>query len=113
MSPFSGEIGEITHPRPKVEIWAFPAKKDAMGISGGLVKMEGVRSGGNSTIVYFGSKDCTTEYGRVRKSGGKTDREKMSSANTASSLSRWTPRATCSACTRWSDLSCPPHLGKM
>jgi len=63
---------------PDLEIWAFPMKMDKTGASGALVKMEGVPSGGNSTLVYFHSADCSVEAARVVKSGGRIQREKMS-----------------------------------
>lgn len=51
---------------------------DGGGASGALVKMEGVPSGGNSTLVYFSCTDCALEQGRVTASGGRVYREKMS-----------------------------------
>jgi hypothetical protein len=61
-----------------LEIWAFPQVKDRMGTSGALVKMAGVPSGGNSTLVYFACDDCGIEAARVAGAGGKLQREKMS-----------------------------------
>ena len=61
-----------------LEIWAFPQVKDKMGTSGALVKMAGVPSGGNSTLVYFACDDCAIEAARVAGAGGKLQREKMS-----------------------------------
>ena len=43
-----------------------------------LVKMQGVASGGNSTLVYFMCDDCAVEEGRVKPSGGKVEKAKMS-----------------------------------
>lgn len=63
---------------PDLEIWAFPMERDKIGASGALVKMEGVPSGGNSTLIYFHSPDCSAEAARVVKSGGRIQREKMS-----------------------------------
>jgi len=63
---------------PDLEIWAFPMEMDKAGASGALVKMEGVQSGGNSTLVYFHSTDCAIEAARVSKAGGRIQREKMS-----------------------------------
>ena len=42
-------------PSPEAELWAFPMAPNAAGAAGALVKMEGMPSGGNSTIVYFAS----------------------------------------------------------
>ena len=55
----------------------FPGDMENYGSNGALVKMEGVKAGGNSTLVYFGSEDCTTEESRVEKSGGKLFKSKM------------------------------------
>lgn len=63
---------------PDLEIWAFPMMKDKMGTGGALVKMEGVSSGGNSTLVYFACADCAIEAARVVKFGGRIHKEKMS-----------------------------------
>lgn len=61
-----------------LEIWAFPMMKDKFGASGALVKMNGLPSGGNSTLVYFHCADCSVEAARVVKFGGRIQREKMS-----------------------------------
>jgi predicted enzyme related to lactoylglutathione lyase len=63
---------------PGMEMFAFPMQHDRFGASGTLVKMEGVPSGGNSTIVYFSSSDCAIEASRVIKAGGKMFKEKFS-----------------------------------
>jgi hypothetical protein len=39
--------------------------------SGALVKMEGFKPGGNGTIVYFDSENCSIEEERISASGGK------------------------------------------
>ena len=46
--------------------------------AGALVKMQGVPSGGNSTLVYFGCEDCSVEEGRATKSGGRIHKNKFS-----------------------------------
>lgn len=61
---------------PDVELWAFPMEMGKWGAGGALVKMEGVPSGGNSTIIYFSCEDCAVESGRVIAAGGKIQREK-------------------------------------
>lgn len=48
------------------------------GASGALVQMNGVPSGGNSTIIYFVSNDCSVEESRVESAGGKVFKPKMS-----------------------------------
>jgi predicted enzyme related to lactoylglutathione lyase len=63
---------------PGLEMWAFPMAMDRLGTSGSLVKMEGVPSGGNSTLVYFSCADCAVEAARAAELGGRVQREKMS-----------------------------------
>jgi len=60
------------------EMWAFPMAMEGMGASGALVKMDGVPSGQNSTLVYFSCADCAVEASRVTASGGKIHRDKFS-----------------------------------
>jgi predicted enzyme related to lactoylglutathione lyase len=61
-----------------LEMWVFPMSADRAGIGGSLVKIPGVRSGGNSTLVYFACEDCAVEAGRIESAGGKVEREKIS-----------------------------------
>lgn len=61
-----------------MQMKSFPSDMKSQGSSGALVKMDGVQAGGNSTVVYFHSKDCTTEENRVAKAGGKIFKPKMS-----------------------------------
>ena len=63
---------------PGMDMWAFAMEMNASGASGALVKMQGVPSGGNSTLVYFGCEDCAVEEGRVTKSGGRIHKNKFS-----------------------------------
>lgn len=60
------------------ELWAFPMSTEGTGAPGALVKMDGVASGGNSTLVYFSCVDCAVEASRVAAAGGEVEREKMS-----------------------------------
>ncbi len=64
--------------KPELELWSFPMSMDIAGASGALVKMEGVSSGGNSTLVYFSCTDCATEEARVVEFGGSIQRGKTS-----------------------------------
>lgn len=48
------------------------------GASGALCQMDGMPSGGNSTIVYFITEDCAVEESRVAGAGGSVIRPKMS-----------------------------------
>lgn len=61
-----------------LEMRAFKMERDLWGAAGALVKMEGVCSGGNSTLVYFSCEDCATEAGRVIAAGGQIARPKFS-----------------------------------
>jgi len=63
---------------PGMDMLAFPMEMNAPGASGALVKMQGVPSGGNSTLIYFGCEDCSVEEGRVTKSGGRIHKKKFS-----------------------------------
>jgi len=63
---------------PDMEMWTFPMLDNAAGAMGALVKMEGVASGGNSTLVYFTCVDCAVEAGRVQENGGQVIKEKFS-----------------------------------
>ena len=62
---------------PGIEMWAFPMNTGSAGASGALVRMPGVPSGGNSTLVYFSCDDCATEAGRVTGAGGTIQKEKF------------------------------------
>ena len=61
-----------------LEMWAFPMHRDGTGASGALVRMPGLPSGGNSTIVYFSCADCATEAKRAAGNGGKVFKDKFS-----------------------------------
>ena len=63
---------------PGMEMWSFPMQMDKVGTGGSLVKMEGVPSGGNSTIVYFACEDCAVEAALAEKHGGRIQTPKMS-----------------------------------
>jgi predicted enzyme related to lactoylglutathione lyase len=63
---------------PDLEMWAFPMVMDRTGAGGALVRMEGVPSGGNSTLIYFACTDCAVEAASAAEHGGKVFREKMS-----------------------------------
>ena len=63
---------------PAMDMWAFPMKTGNTGAPGALVRMPGIPSAGNSTLVYFTCLDCATEAGRVAKAGGRIQKEKFS-----------------------------------
>jgi predicted enzyme related to lactoylglutathione lyase len=60
------------------EMWAFPGNQNSYGTPGSLVKMDGVPSGGNSTLVYFQCADCAVEGARIVPAGGKVVKDKFS-----------------------------------
>lgn len=63
---------------PSFEMWMFPLRSaQSYGAHGALVKMDGVRAGGNSTIVYFSCDDCMIESARAVQQGGTLFREKF------------------------------------
>ncbi|MCX2681566.1 VOC family protein [Galbibacter sp. EGI 63066] len=77
------KLDELPMPEPmegenKMEMLAFPMDMEATGAGGTLVKMDGVKAGGNSTLVYFGSEDCSVEESRIEKAGGKVLQTKQS-----------------------------------
>ena len=73
------ELSELPNPTPEapMQMLAFPMDM-GKNASGSLVKMEGFKAGGNSTIVYFVCDDCAIEEGRVVKAGGKVFKSKLS-----------------------------------
>ena len=60
------------------ELWSFPQSFTDYGAAGALAKMEGVSSGGNSTLVYFTCADCAVEAKRAAAAGGQIVKEKFS-----------------------------------
>lgn len=76
-SVFETKLQKLNAPFPEIELWSFPKEEGQYGITGALVKMNGVSSGKNSTIVYFHCIDCAIEESRVVQSGGRIDRSKM------------------------------------
>ena len=60
------------------ELWSFPQSMTGYGASGALARMEGMPSGGNSTLIYFSCADCGVEAGRVEAAGGRILKPKFS-----------------------------------
>lgn len=56
----------------------FPFDPKGLNITGALVEKEDFIVSSNNTVVYFESKDCTTEENLVAQAGGKIIRPKMS-----------------------------------
>jgi predicted enzyme related to lactoylglutathione lyase len=77
-SVFHAKLEKLNTPDTNMEMWGFPMVMDQVGASGALVKMDGVASGGNGTMVYFSCTDCAVEAASVAQYGGKVYREKMS-----------------------------------
>lgn len=75
---FQYKLEKLSNPNDaSIEMYSFPMTQDMVGAGGALVKMKGVPSGGNSTIVYFSSRDCAIEEARVVAAGGQIHRSKM------------------------------------
>lgn len=51
---------------------------DAIGVTGALVKMPDVASGGNSVIVYFMCADCAVTAAKAEEAGGRIHMPKTS-----------------------------------
>lgn len=76
---FQIQLERLNNPNDsKLEMWKFPSDMNQGGSSGALVKMPGFSSTGNSTIVYFGSADCSIEETRVKDAGGRVEKSKFS-----------------------------------
>ena len=65
-------------PSGDLEMLAFPGDPEGAGSSGALVRIPGVPSGGNSTLVYFGCDDCAVPEARIAAAGGRVHRSKLS-----------------------------------
>jgi predicted enzyme related to lactoylglutathione lyase len=62
-----------------LKMLAFPADMESRNkTSGALVQAQEIAAGGNSTVVYFSSEDCSVEEVRVKDAGGEVVRSKMS-----------------------------------
>jgi len=71
------KLTKLDAPSGELLMMSFPMEKDASGATGALVKMDGVKAGGNSTVVYFVSDDCANEASRVESAGGKIMKPKF------------------------------------
>jgi predicted enzyme related to lactoylglutathione lyase len=71
-------LTKLESPVPDLEMWQFPSDMTATGASGALAKMQGVKPGGISTVVYFACEDCAVEAARVVPAGGRIKDPKMS-----------------------------------
>lgn len=75
---FATQLQKLNAPIPGIELWAFPMAMENYGAAGALVKMEGMASGGSSTLVYFSCQDCAVEARRAAEAGGRVEHVKMS-----------------------------------
>ena len=75
-------MAELPNPTDDpLKMMMFSSDENSMtqtGASGALCQMEGMPSGGNSTLVYFITEDCAVEESRVTGAGGNVFRPKMS-----------------------------------
>ncbi len=71
------KMEKMDSPASDTKMVAFPMKMDLPNISGTLVKMEGLKSGGSSTIVYFDTQECSNEEARVATAGGEVFKKKI------------------------------------
>lgn len=76
-SLFQVTLNKLSSPASDLEMWAFPSDMKSYGVSGSIVKMAGVPSGGNSTLVYFHCEDCAVEAERAAGAGGQVCRPKF------------------------------------
>jgi predicted enzyme related to lactoylglutathione lyase len=79
-SVFATQFTRLENPGqpPGMELWAFPVNENAIGVTGALVKMPGVASGGNSVIVYFMCPDCAATAAKAEQAGGRIHMPKTS-----------------------------------
>ena len=71
------DMGDPTNQNLKMAAFPFTMER-LSGASGALIQMEDYPVGGNSTIVYFTSLDCSVEQSRVQAAGGNVVKPKMS-----------------------------------
>ncbi|WP_375753821.1 VOC family protein [Vibrio sp. HN007] len=78
-SVFAVTLEPIESPKgSELEMLGFPSNMEQYGASGAIVKMENIKAGGNSTMVYFSCEDCAVEEARVEAAGGKVQQSKFS-----------------------------------
>ncbi len=72
------KLEKLEAPTSELQMMAFPMSMTSPGASGAVCKMEGVKAGGGSTMVYFSCEDCGVEASRIETAGGKLERPKTS-----------------------------------
>ncbi len=75
---FEFELTPLGNPTDEtIQMLAFPADPETKNMTAGaLVHFKGLKAGSNSTVVYFFSKDCGIQEGRVKEAGGEIFRPK-------------------------------------
>lgn len=63
---------------PGLDMRMFSGDMEKYGATGAICKMDGVKAGGNSTMVYFSCDDCAVEAARIESFGGKLVQAKFS-----------------------------------
>lgn len=60
-----------------LEMHMFPSDHEKYGSPGAICRMDGVKAGCNSVMVYFTCDDCAVEASRVEDNGGKLVSDKF------------------------------------
>ena len=74
-SVFQVELTRMEFDQP--EMWIFPWDENGQGISGALVKMDGISPASGGSVVYFECQNCATPLERIGAAGGTVIQEKM------------------------------------
>lgn len=69
---------EFTPLESPIELWAFPMRPGAQGVTGALAKLDGGRPQGNAVLVYFICEDCGVTAERAVAAGGQVHKAKFS-----------------------------------
>lgn len=76
---FEVTLEKLPGPVEGIEMWSFPmGDMNTPGATGAIAKMEGVKPGGKSTLIYFMTEDCAATAAKVIGAGGTVMREKFS-----------------------------------
>ena len=71
-------LEDPVNPDSGLQMWAFDSDMNTYGAPGSLVKMDEMKAGGNSVLVYFSCEDCAAEESRIAAAGGQVAQSKMS-----------------------------------
>ncbi|MEZ6087148.1 MAG: VOC family protein [Pirellulaceae bacterium] len=72
------KLEKLESPVDSLQMMAFPMAMETQGAPGALCRMDGVKCGGGSTIVYFACDNCEAEASRIEAAGGKVQMPKTS-----------------------------------